>query len=491
MVSQKLVDLLSTFNRKERQQFLRYLNSPLFNENNKLLKLFELVIQLIEKQKNVKDQQLDKKYVWKQLYGKKAYRDVQLRRLSSELTSHANQFLAINRFLCLPGEASNLLLPILVDRKLPKHFHGIVRQTRRAIEKSEYRDANHHFQLYRLSRSNHYQAERGATKVESLEHLEMADRQLDVFYAAQKLRNYCDALHYELNAPSYKKKTSQPKAKLQLPPSFIEYLTREGLLKEPAVEAYFLVSRMLTEPDEEAHFRRLKKFLSKKAALFSRPEQYNLYIFLTNYCTDTKINFGRQEYIGELFEIFKSMLNNDLILDNGILDPQYYKNIITVGLYVKAFDWVEQFIQQYTAKLPVENQENALNYNLANLYFHQQQYEKVIEQLREVEYKDAVYALGGKLILLKTYYELDETLVLDSLIESFRIYLRRNRVISREVRQQYLNELRFVKQLSRVMPGDRKAVRKIRQQVTECKALADRKWILEKIEEMESLRIGS
>lgn len=485
MISQKLIDLLRTFSKSDLQHFHKYLSSPIFNENEKLQQLFAEVRNCVQYQGVVKDQQFGKKYVWKQLYGKKPFNDAQLRRLSSELTAQAYHFLAIDRFQSLPGEATNLLLPVLVDKKLSKHFHGLVRRTRRTLDNAKFRDANHHFQQYRLARANHYHAERGATKVETLEHLEAADRQLDAFYASQKLRNYCDALHYQLNAPAYKKKASRPQAKLSLPPSFLEYISGQGLLEEPAVKAYFLVSEMLTNPEEEDHFRRLKSFLEENAALFPRAEQYNLYIFLTNYCTDTKINFGRQDYIGELFEIFKSMLRNELILDNGVLDPQYYKNIITVGLFVKAFDWVEQFIQQYTGKLPVDNQENALNYNLANLYFHQKQYEKVIEQLREVEYKDAVYALGGKLILLKTYYELDEYLVLDSLIESFRIYLRRNRVISREVRQQYLNELRFVKQLSRVMPGDHKAVRKIRRQVTECKALADRKWILEKIEEVE------
>ena len=77
----------------------------------------------------------------------------------------------------------------------------------------------------------------------------------------------------------------------------------------------------------------------------------------------------------------------------------------------------------------------------------------MIEQLQEVEYKNHVYALGGKLTLLKTYYELKEYIALDSLTDSFRIYIRRNKIISREVKQQYLNVLRFVKKLSSTIPG--------------------------------------
>ena len=121
---------------------------------------------------------------------------------------------------------------------------------------------------------------------------------------------------------------------------------------------------------------------------------------------------------------------------------------------------------------------------MAKVYFYQNQYNDVIELLREVEYKSHVYALGGKLLLLKTYYELKEYSPLDSLTDSFRIYIRRNKIISKEVKQQYLNLLRFVKKLSSTIAGDKKAVEKIRTQIAKCKALAGKKWILEKVEEL-------
>ena len=160
------------------------------------------------------------------------------------------------------------------------------------------------------------------------------------------------------------------------------------------------------------------------------------------------------------------------------------RNITTVGLQLKEYDWVENFIQIYTNYLPKAHRDNALNYNLAKVYFSQKKYDQVIEQLREVEYKNHMYALGGKSVLLKTYYELKEFSPLDSLIDSFRIYIRRNKIISKEVKQQYLNLLRFVKKLSGTIAGDQKAIEKIRAQIDKCKALAGKKWILEKVEEL-------
>ena len=87
----------------------------------------------------------------------------------------------------------------------------------------------------------------------------------------------------------------------------------------------------------------------------------------------------------------------------------------------------------------------------------------MIEQLREVEYKNLTYSLGGKLMLLKTYYELEELNPLSSLLDSYSIYLRRNKLISRELKQQYLNVLRFTRKLASIAPYDKKGIQRSNQ----------------------------
>lgn len=89
-------------------------------------------------------------------------------------------------------------------------------------------------------------------------------------------------------------------------------------------------------------------------------------------------------------------------------------------------------------------------------------------------------------MLLKTYFELEEYLALDSLVDSFRIYLRRSSKIPKEVKQQYMNVLRFAKRLSTLHPGDQKGVLRVKNQVVNCKALAAKRWLMEKIGERES-----
>ena len=212
-----------------------------------------------------------------------------------------------------------------------------------------------------------------------------------------------------------------------------------------------------------------------------------LYTHLRNFCIIYKINLGYIEYINELFEIFKIQLSKNLLLKNNVLNVQNYKNIITVALRVKAFDWLEQFIKDYTSKLPEHEQTNALSYNLANVYFFQKKFTKVIEQLRFVEFNYSNYALGSKLLMIRTYYELGEYNALDSLLESFRIYLLRNKQLTKETKMQYSTIIRMIKKLSNINLNNKSQIKELAEKIRSSENNVAKQWLLDKIEELEKI----
>ena len=108
----------------------------------------------------------------------------------------------------------------------------------------------------------------------------------------------------------------------------------------------------------------------------------------------------------------------------------------------------------------------------------------MIRLLRFVEYDDITYNLNSKAILLQTYYETDEIESLYSLFESFRVYLNRSKSIPEGKKSDYKNLIKFTKKLTRIQPGDEKALHKLKDEIKETKRLASRKWLEEKIEEL-------
>lgn len=473
MKQSKTAVLLASFSPPDLHRFRRYLNASLFNENSILVKLFDLLVQeVIPPDGKIGE----KEELWAALFSNTPYHDQTLRRLLSDLTGQALDFRAWMAFRNEPFHETAALLPTLTDPSLRKHFDGVVRQFELALKGETFHSPSAHYYQFLAHRSRHLQLEASAKKPDTLEYLEAADFQLDCFYFTQKLKHLCDALSY--------RNTLALNASLEEITGLASYLQSSSYAEVPLIKAYLLTLFMLQHPEQETFFHDLKSLLHNQGAHFEKKERHTLFIHLMNFCIDTKINTGRTDYFAELFDLYKVALDKEIILDEGLMDPFHYKNIITVGLRVKAFEWTERFIHDYTPLLPFSHQANALTYNLAKVYFQQGHYQKVIEQLREVEYQDLVYALGAKLMLLKTYFELGEFLALDSLSDSFRIFLQRHKRISREVKQQYLNVIRFVKKLSNVAPGDKRAIEKIRTQVDQCKALADKGWILEKLQEL-------
>lgn len=482
MFNTKLVAFLQTFSRLDLAQFRKYIVSPFFNEREELVSLFDLLIET-ELLFGKTEKTMDKLGAWKKLFPGATYDDVRFRRICSDLLRLAMDFSAYNQYTSNPSTSQVFLLNALAPTRLEKHFDGVLRQATLLQEKSGVRDADFHYLNYMLHRRRHEHLEHISPKTAAFDPIEKADYHLDCYYFAKKLEHYCDAL-------GYRNMVSEA-VDVALFPDFLNYLENGPYLAEPVVKAWYLVARMMLHPDETHYFQAMKELLETHAGSFQQRELQTLFIHSMNYCIDTKINHGREDYHGELFLLYRIALDRGIIFDNGELHPHHYKNIITIALQIQELAWAENFIRDYTHRLPKGDQDNALNFNLAQVYFYQKRYDRVIELLQEVEYQTITYALGSRMILMRTYFELGEDQALESLIDSYRIFLRRNRLISKDIKQQYLNMLRFTRKLFLLPSYDKKALEKARQAIEGCKSLASKKWLLEKADEMAGAHLGA
>ena len=88
-------------------------------------------------------------------------------------------------------------------------------------------------------------------------------------------------------------------------------------------------------------------------------------------------------------------------------------------------------------------------------------------------------------MLLQTYYDMDEIEPLYSMMDSFRTYLNRHKDFSSAKRKPYLNLIKFTKQLTKITPGDKKAIQAIKDEVEQVKDISSIVWLREKIAELE------
>jgi len=207
-----------------------------------------------------------------------------------------------------------------------------------------------------------------------------------------------------------------------------------------------------------------------------------IYQYAMNYCIK-KINKGNINYFKTLFELYKIILPKEILMPEKSLPQFDYKNIVTIALRMKELAWAKKFIEEYKPYLRKEERENAYIYNLAHWHFHSREYSKTLSLFQRVQFTDVYYQLDTRSIVLKTYFEQDDTDAFFYHASAFRTYIRRNKLVSDYQRTSYRNFIKYTGQLLRAN-GNMKKISAIKKELEEKKQVADINWLLQKTEDI-------
>jgi len=265
--------------------------------------------------------------------------------------------------------------------------------------------------------------------------------------------------------------------------SLLNRIQQKKLDKQALIRIYLGVLESLRFPDNEANFYAVFDLLQNVALDLDREEAHELYIYLLNFCI-RKIN-RNGSFLQESFDIYRTMIEQELLVRQNYLSPWTFKNVVVSGLRLNETDWVEQFIQEKLDWLPPDSRKTAFHYNMARFYFHVGQFDEVLTLLQQMDYdEDIFYSLDARALLLKSYYELDEFDAMYSLMDSFRIFLRRKKGLSEKHRQNFKNLIRFTRKASRIHAGDQVKLDALATELKATSQVADIRWIRKKIEDL-------
>ncbi len=478
MEDNKLYIVLKHFDKIEQNRLRKYIRSPYFNVNETLMIFYDILTDNINK--NSKAGSLTKETIWKKLYGKEIYNDVRFRKLGSDLLRLVEGFLAQEVYDENLLHQSSNLIEAVSRKKIDKLYNSSVKNAQLTTEQRLLRPASFYYYQY-LIEKNYYDLMDVDLKRSEKSNVEKIINSLDEFYLAEKLKWYSSLLSRQ-NLVSHE-------YELLFIDEIISHVKKYEYKNVPPVAVYFQAYLTQSENDIEQHYYNLIDELNKNIDYMPKKELYHLYTYAINYCI-SKVNQGKAEFLREFLNLVKLSLENDILIsesESGDLNPWHFKNTVLIALRLGEYDWTEKFIKEYKDKLPVESRDNAVSYNLALVYFYQKRFEKVKEQLREVEYEDIAYNLGSKSMLLAVYYEQDEDEALMSLIDTFKTFLHRHKDIADNKRLPYLNLMKYIRKILRINPGDKKEIESIRKEIEEDRkvGIASEKWVLEKLAELE------
>ena len=471
LYTNKVWEVLCCLDAAEHRRLLKYLASPYFIQSRTLGRLCEILVEHIGQEKPG----FDRKAVWRLLFPGEAFDDVNFRKACSDLLRQIEHFMAMEIITQDGSQMAIDTLDFVVRKKVEPLFNSALREARNKIEKNPYHSLDYHRNAYLIERQ-YYAMLKFDVKVNVRANLEAISHNLDIFYWIEKLKLYSSVLS--------QKRTVNYDYQLNFIDEILVYLQKMPLEEVPELAIYYYSFLTLQDEGNEEYYYRLKNLLQQYGAIMPQKEAIELFDSALHYCIG-KANKGNRIFLQEYFELFDAAIQKNIFIENGEIAPWRFNNACGVALRLGNLDWAELFIENFKPFLPSDTRQNTYTFNLARVYLYQKKYEKVLKLLQNIEYEDLGYNLISKAILIITYYELEEYSALDSFTEAFRTFLSRHKSITHQRRKSYLNLIKYTRHLTRLTPGDKAEVQKLRDEITRNKATTvNHEWLLEKLDEL-------
>lgn len=470
MKKTRLIEVLRSFEKKELREFKKWLHSPVHNQREDVRQLYAY---LIDGKRLAKDHLIHKEKLFTFLYPDEVYDDAKMRQVSYFFMKEMESYLVFASSRADELEYKIRLARIYNERELKREFESNLTGLDKLLDNAQYIDSTYHRFNYQknLEESRHLATQKRQIAFEKMQEV---SQKLDTYFLSEKLQTSLDML------------TAQSIYKTEFDFGILEdilkYIEENELYELPSIGVYYFTFRSLEFKDEEGYYWKLKDLLMSNLDTFRVQKLKEFFVNLINYCVG-KSNVGKKEFNRELFELYKTGIDKNIITHGGRISNGMFINIINNGSVLREFNWVENFIENFQSDIAVDERSGIVNLGLGILNFERKQYSEAKSFLEESNHKNILLNLLTRNFLLRTYYKLNKDTELDLLIESMGKYLMRKEIVG-YARDIYKNILSLMKKLVNLNIYDSDERKKFKDQVAEINPMTNsmREWFLEQVQ---------
>jgi hypothetical protein len=467
IAERKIVLALQKLDKKELKEFLIFVRSPYFNVNKGITLLYDTIFPLLESKK-FKETHNDT-WLWSVLNPDE--KEVDARRLNLlfyNLGLLFDRFITQQEFSEQTFFQKKILMEILSKRKLPTERRLLIRNTLENLQKNENYSANsaiYQFFTYKI-----------ALKRKRGDNILMW---LNSYFIIEKLSAYVTLL-------SWKKMY-----KLDVELKFMEFVfiisNKNVYIDNPSIKIYqSIINTFLYESDIK-YYQELRDQLNEHVYKFDLNFQREIYTTAMSYCIN-KINQSNVDFYRELFDLFKESVESNIIQENNEISVPVFRNIVVNALRVGELEWTESFIENNKVYLNPKFRDNAVYFSLARLEINRENYSKVLDYLQLINYDDVWYQLGARTMQIAAYYKLGEFDALESLLNAFKMYINREKSLTKPRKLTHLNLVKYTKKLIYIIPSEKTKIQNLRKEIEENPSIVNKSWLLERVDELSKSR---
>lgn len=477
----KLINLLNSFSNSELKEFKKFISSPLNSSGRNYLPLLDHLI----KHKTTGLDNIYARDVYEKLYPGKKFSTQTLKNRFSELYKLGEEFLIFLGLKNNKTEKEKILLKMLIERKLFSPFGRKYSSLVNQLEREKYDNTVYHDLAIIKNLNIDYLKDKK----------DMKDIHDQYFGRTQIVIciNLIELFEFglEFSLMEYDNKTFESNhvveflKNLEMGEIINSFKRSDNLIFQITAMNYLLYKAYENHENEEEYFQAHKIF-SQISEKLKDDYKISFMNFMTYYCM-RKQNLGSKNFQQELFNLFNEKLSQGLFAD--LKTPIYvlnnFRDYVYIGLALRKFRWVEDFINKYGKELPSEFREDEINLSYAKLNIAYRHYEKSLSNLKEIRTVNYLLYLDSSVFKLCCYYELGKFEEAFLEIDKIRHYLRNHKEIPDVHKEPGLHFVRIYQKLLKAnsMP-EKSEAGYLEKEVMKLMSVSRKDWLVEKIAEL-------
>ena len=463
MYNSKLYELFISLNDGEKRALKKWVRSPLANQKEEIILLFDFLLS----RKAYSPTTLSRYKVWVAIFPDTPFDYTNFRLLCSQSLKVLESMLIYLHTQQQNSTTQQIILSeIYLRKQLKQYASNSLEKAKELFTNEPLQNGATFLNKYQLEVNNFRllgteTRDQGTNLQEIMQHLHD-------FYLVEFLKHACSVIsHQNVSKQTY-----------QIPrfEETIEFLKTSHEHLKPSIQVYYYALMSLMQTKDEGYFTQLLSGLRQHHTFFNTLELKDLYLIAVNFCIKS-VNSGKEVYVQTLFDLYQTSLSNGYFLEQNELSRYTFRNIISCALQLKAFDWIEIFIQEFSPLLDKKYRENQVNFNLARLYFAKGAFDQTTPILLQEDFGDQLLNLAARTMLSKIYFEKQEWELLDATLNNFTVYLNRQKQLGYH-EQNYKNFIHFTKRLAK-FNQDKDNPMGLFQEIKQSNPLTERKWLLE------------
>jgi len=483
MKNTNVIQVLKTLSKKEIKEFGKYLKS-IYREDGGIYLLYEY---LKKCHPNFVDKNIERVFIEKKIFPNSVNSQRTLFDATSLLLKALKEFLVKKRLEKNSIARDFLFLEELKERRLDNLFFQEIEKTESRWNEEKNAGIEYLHDVFKLNMMRLLHPSWNVIDKKNVDSVDLIEL-LDTYYIASKL--YWTLCNHTTN--SFANNTTNEKQ------YFVDDVIKFASLSEFQQKPQIRILSQLTNAflyDKLGNYQTIKKDFLGHLNIYNEYEKndfLNFFIILNN-------KIGTADAFRELFELYDFYVQEKLILEDGTISFGSFLNIVNLGcrasrLNITNLEWVENFIATYKDALKAGSQKEAtISYGEVIIAMNKKDYAKALENLREVNLKNAFYGVQIRCYLLQCYYELGGyENSFEDLIKSFKKFLKDNQTPSSDFKIKfgkfifYITKINNIKNAITLRATKNKDLnlKKLLEELKKEKSVAYKSWLSQKIKEL-------